>query len=43
MTVPSPVVALRGIIKRFSGVQGQLKHGLSPGYGYTAIMVAWMG
>jgi simple sugar transport system permease protein len=25
-----------------SGVQGQLKHGLSPGYGYTAIIVAWL-
>jgi general nucleoside transport system permease protein len=23
-------------------VQGQLKHGLSPGYGYTAIIVAWL-
>jgi simple sugar transport system permease protein len=25
-----------------AGVQGQLKHGLSPGYGYTAIIVAWL-
>lgn len=25
-----------------AGVQGQLKHGLSPGYGYTAILVAWL-
>ena len=25
-----------------AGVQGQLKHGISPGYGYTAIIVAWL-
>jgi len=25
-----------------SGVAGRLQHGLSPGYGYTAIIVAWL-
>jgi ABC-type uncharacterized transport system permease subunit len=26
-----------------SGVAGRLQHGLSPGYGYTAIIIAWLG
>jgi general nucleoside transport system permease protein len=36
------LAALAGVCE-VAGVQGQLKHGLSPGYGYTAIIVAWMG
>jgi ABC-type uncharacterized transport system permease subunit len=36
------LAALAGV-GEVAGVQGQLKHGLSPGYGYTAIIVAWMG
>ena len=26
-----------------AGLQGRLQHGFSPGYGYTAIIVAWLG
>jgi ABC-type uncharacterized transport system permease subunit len=36
------LAALAGVCE-VAGVQGQLRHGLSPGYGYTAIIVAWMG
>ena len=36
------LAALAGVCE-VAGVQGQLKHGLSPGYGYTAIIVAWVG
>ena len=28
---------------QMAGVQYQLQHGFSPGYGYTAIIVAWLG
>ena len=36
------LAALAGVTE-VAGVQGQLKHGLSPGYGYTAILAAWIG
>jgi simple sugar transport system permease protein len=26
-----------------SGITHRLQHGISPGYGYTAIIVAWLG
>ncbi|MBI3989962.1 MAG: ABC transporter permease [candidate division NC10 bacterium] len=29
-------------LSEVAGIQGRLKHGLSPGYGYTAIIVAWL-
>jgi general nucleoside transport system permease protein len=41
MALSGGLAALAGVCE-VAGVQGQLKHGLSPGYGYTAILVAWM-
>jgi general nucleoside transport system permease protein len=41
MALSGGLAALSGI-SEVAGVQGQLKHGLSPGYGYTAIIVAWL-
>jgi simple sugar transport system permease protein len=41
MALSGGLAALAGICE-LAGVQGQLKHGLSPGYGYTAIIVAWL-
>lgn len=41
MALSGGLAALAGVCE-VAGVQGQLKHGLSPGYGYTAIIVAWM-
>jgi ABC-type uncharacterized transport system permease subunit len=42
IAISGGLAALAGVCE-VAGVQGQLKHGLSPGYGYTAIIVAWMG
>src|SRR5262249_9700508 len=42
MALSGGLAGLAGICE-VAGVQGQLKHGLSPGYGYTAIIVAWLG
>jgi simple sugar transport system permease protein len=41
MGLSGGLAALAGVCE-VAGVQGQLKHGLSPGYGYTAIIVAWL-
>jgi simple sugar transport system permease protein len=41
MAMSGGLAALAGVCE-VAGVQGQLKHGLSPGYGYTAIIVAWL-
>jgi simple sugar transport system permease protein len=41
MALSGGLAALAGICE-VAGVQGQLRHGLSPGYGYTAIIVAWL-
>jgi general nucleoside transport system permease protein len=41
MALSGRLAALAGVCE-VAGVQGQLKHGLSPGYGYTAIIVAWL-
>ncbi len=42
------VLALSGAIagiagfSEVAGLQGRLQHGISPGYGYTAIIIAWL-
>jgi ABC-type uncharacterized transport system permease subunit len=41
MALSGGLAALAGVCE-VAGVQGQLKHGLSLGYGYTAIIVAWL-
>jgi simple sugar transport system permease protein len=41
MALSGGLVALAGVCE-VAGVQGRLKHGLPPGYGYTAIIVAWL-
>jgi simple sugar transport system permease protein len=41
MALSGGLAELAGVCE-VAGVQGQLKHGLSPGYGYTAIIVAWL-
>jgi ABC-type uncharacterized transport system permease subunit len=41
MALSGGLAALAGVCE-VAGVQGQLRHGLSPGYGYTAIIVAWL-
>ncbi len=41
MALSGALAGLAGL-SEVAGVQGQLKHGLSPGYGYTAILVAWL-
>ena len=41
MGMSGGLAAFAGVCE-VAGVQGQLKHGLSPGYGYTAIIVAWL-
>jgi branched-subunit amino acid ABC-type transport system permease component len=41
MALSGELAALAGVCE-VAGVQGQLQHGLSPGYGYTAIIVAWL-
>jgi ABC-type uncharacterized transport system permease subunit len=42
MALSGGLAGLAGICE-VAGVQGQLRHGFSPGYGYTAIIVAWLG
>jgi simple sugar transport system permease protein len=39
--VSGAVAGMAGMIE-ISGLQGRLQHGFSPGYGYTAIIVAWL-
>jgi simple sugar transport system permease protein len=41
MVLSGGLAGLAGICE-VAGVQGQLRHGLSPGYGYTALLVAWL-
>jgi simple sugar transport system permease protein len=41
MALSGGLAGLAGICE-VAGVQGQLTHSLSPGYGYTAIIVAWL-
>jgi general nucleoside transport system permease protein len=41
MALSGGLAGLAGVCE-VAGVQGQLKHSLSPGYGYTAIIVAWL-
>jgi simple sugar transport system permease protein len=41
MVLSGGLAALAGV-GEVAGVQGQLQHGLSPGYGYTALIVAWL-
>jgi len=41
MLLSGAVCGLAGMTE-VSGVIGRLQHGLSPGYGYTAIIVAWL-
>lgn len=42
MLVSGAFCGLAGMTE-VSGITGRLQHGLSPGYGYTAIIVAWLG
>ncbi|MFZ5633406.1 MAG: ABC transporter permease [Bacillota bacterium] len=41
MLVSGAICGLAGMTE-VSGITGRLQHGLSPGYGYTAIIVAWL-
>jgi ABC-type uncharacterized transport system permease subunit len=41
MALSGGLAALAGVCE-VAGMQGQLKRGLSPDYGYTAIIVAWL-
>jgi len=41
MFISGAIAGLAGMIE-ISGLQGRLQHGFSPGYGYTAIIVAWL-
>lgn len=42
MLISGGICGLAGMAE-VSGIAGRLQHGLSPGYGYTAIIVAWLG
>lgn len=42
MMLSGALAALAGIFE-VSGITHRLQHGLSPGYGYSAIIVAWLG
>ncbi|SFG00981.1 nucleoside ABC transporter membrane protein [Desulfotomaculum arcticum] len=41
MVVSGAICGLAGM-SEVSGIGGRLQHGLSPGYGFTAIIVAWL-
>jgi simple sugar transport system permease protein len=41
MLLSGAVCGLAGM-SEVSGISGRLQHGISPGYGYTAIIVAWL-
>ncbi len=41
ISVSGGLAGLAGLCE-VAGVQGRIQHGLSPGYGYTAIIVAWL-
>ena len=42
MLISGGIAGLAGMIE-VSGITHRLQHGISPGYGYTAIIVAWLG
>jgi simple sugar transport system permease protein len=42
MLISGGIAGLAGMIE-ISGITHRLQHGISPGYGYTAIIVAWLG
>lgn len=42
MLVSGGLAGIAGM-SEVSGIAGRLQHGLSPGYGYTAIIIAWLG
>lgn len=42
MLISGGICGLAGMAE-VSGIAGRLQQGLSPGYGYTAIIVAWLG
>lgn len=42
MLISGGICGLAGMAE-VSGIAGRLQHGLSPGYGYTAIIIAWLG
>ena len=41
MFISGAVCGLAGMVE-VSGIVGKLQHGISPGYGYTAIIIAWL-
>ena len=41
MVISGAIAGLAGMLE-ISGLQGRLQNGFSPGYGYTAIIVAWL-
>lgn len=41
MLISGAISGLAGMTE-VSGIVGRLQHGLSPGYGYTAIIIAWL-
>ncbi|MFZ5644493.1 MAG: ABC transporter permease [Bacillota bacterium] len=41
MILSGAICGLAGM-SEVSGISGRLQHGISPGYGYTAIIVAWL-
>lgn len=41
MLLSGAICGLAGMTE-VSGISGRLQHGISPGYGYTAIIVAWL-
>lgn len=41
MFISGAVCGLAGMAE-VSGIVGKLQHGISPGYGYTAIIIAWL-
>lgn len=42
MLISGGIAGLAGMIE-VAGITHRLQHGISPGYGYTAIIVAWLG
>jgi simple sugar transport system permease protein len=41
MAISGAVCGFAGMVE-VSGIVGKLQHGISPGYGYTAIIIAWL-
>ena len=42
MFISGAIAGFAGMVE-VSGIVGKLQPGISPGYGYTAIIVAWLG